>query len=74
MHQKQFPDGKIELAMSGKACPPDYHGQAGNVSSVWFRVDGGPWEPASVRSLHRNLEVLECAASVAEFRQLIAIL
>lgn len=71
---KSFRDGLVELVMSGKSCPPDYHGQAGNVSSVWFRVNGGEWEPGSRRSMHRNVEALECAESVAEFRQYLEIL
>ncbi len=66
---KEFADGKIELVMSGKSCPPDFRGQAGNVSSVWFRVNGGSWERGGLRSMHRNAEALECADSVAEFRQ-----
>ncbi len=73
MHTKSFRDGLVELSMSGKSCPPGYKGQAGNVSSVWFRVNGGEWEHAH-RSMHKNAEALECADSVAEFRQYLEIL
>lgn len=71
---KTFPDGVVEMVMSGKSCPPDHTGQAGNVSTTWFRVDGGRWESASGRSFHKNWQALECADSVAEFRQLLEIL
>lgn len=71
---KEFPDGTVELRMSGKNCPPGYKGQAGNVSSSWFRVNGGEWEPASHRSMHKNAEVLEMARSVEEFRSLLTLL
>lgn len=68
---KQLPDGLVEVRMSGKSCPPGFVGQAGNVSTVWFRVDGGEWEPSPWRSMHRTVECLECADTVAEFRELI---
>lgn len=71
---KVFPDGTVELQASGQSCPPGFTGQAGNVSSVWFRVDGGPWEPGSSRSFHRHVQVLEWAASLQEFREWLALL
>ncbi len=71
MISKQFPDGLVELTMSGKDCPPGFHGQAGNVSSCWFRVNGGPWEEAIYSSLHTNAEFLDAADSVDEFYELV---
>ena len=73
METKTFPDGTIELVMSGKACPPDFTGQAGNRSSVWFRVNGGEWESAGGRCLHNYAQCLECADSVDEFRKYLEI-
>lgn len=74
METKVFPDGTVELVMSGKACPPGFTGQAGNVSTCWFRVNGGEWERASHRSMHRNIQCLECADTVSEFRQYLEII
>ena len=59
----------VELRMSGKSCPPDFVGQAGNMSTCWFRVNGGEWEPALHRSMHKNMEWLEQATSVQEYRK-----
>lgn len=70
---KTFPDGTVELVMSGKSCPPGFTGQAGNMSSVWFRVDGGEWEQGSCRSMHKQVECLEMAQFVTEFRQYLEI-
>lgn len=36
--------------------------------------DGGEWERASGRAMHNNMQALECADSVAEFRQYLEIL
>lgn len=71
MITKRLLDGLVEVQMSGKSCPPGYVGQAGNMSTVWFRVDGGEWELSPGRSMHRTVEALECAGTVAEFRELI---
>lgn len=68
---KPLLDGLVEVRTSGKSCPPGYVGQAGNMSTVWFRVDGGEWELSAGRSMHQTLEVLERADTVAEFRELI---
>lgn len=68
MTTKTFPDGTIELVMSGKSCPPGFTGQAGNMSTCWYRVDGGEWQYAA-GSMHRNVSRLEAAASVSEFNQ-----
>lgn len=65
---RQFSDGLVELRMSGKSCPPDFKGQAGNCSSSWFRVDNGPWESGGHRSMLKLLSELERVESVAEFR------
>ena len=60
----------VELRMSGKSCPPGFTGQAGNVSTCWFRVNGGEWEPL-YRSLHQNMLMLEKANSIQEYRKLL---
>lgn len=67
--KKTFTDGTVELTMSGNTNPPGSPGQHGNVSSVWFRVNGGEWERGSSRVMHKHVEALECAESVADFRK-----
>lgn len=71
---KTFPDGTVELSWSGNGSHPGATGQHTNVSSIWFRVDGGEWERGSCRTMHKNMQALECADSVAEFRQYLEIL
>lgn len=71
---KTFPDGTVELLGSGHGSPPGSTGQHTTSSSVWFRVDGGEWERASGRAMHNNMQALECADSVAEFRQYLEII
>jgi hypothetical protein len=70
---KVFPDGTVELVMSGNGSPPGATGQHTNKSSIWFRVNGGEWELASPRSMHQNLEALEWSDSVVEFREYLEI-
>lgn len=69
---KTFPDGTVELAY-GSNLPPGASGQHAGIG-VWFRIDGGEWERASGRAMHNNMQALECADSVAEFRQYLEIL
>ncbi len=66
--------GCVELRMSGCGAPPGFKGQATASSSCWFRENGGEWEPASSRSMHKNMQALECADNAAEFRQLLEII
>lgn len=68
MISKTFPDGTVEIAQSGSVEPPGFKGQAGNVSSIWFRINGGEWESPYCRTMHKLIECLECADSAKEFR------
>jgi len=67
---KTFPDGVVEIAMSGCGNPPGVGGQAVARSTIWFRVDGGEWERPESRTFHRLASALELAETVAEFREL----
>lgn len=70
---KTFPDGSTVELGTGSNHPPGCTGQhAGNYT--WFRVDGGQWEIGIGRSMHAHWQALECADSVAEFRQYLEIL
>lgn len=70
---KVFPDGTVELQGSGNGSHPGATGQHTNKSTIWFRVNGGEWERASARAMHQNMQCLEWADSVAEFRQYLEI-
>ena len=75
MTTKTFQDGDtLELRWSGNGNPPGATGQATASSSIWFRVNGGAWERGSSRTMHKNMEALAVADSVAEFRELMEIL
>jgi hypothetical protein len=69
---KTFPDGTVELG-SGDNLPPGAKGQHVARSYIWFRVNGGEWEKGVSRSGHVHMQCLECADSVAEFRQYLEI-
>ncbi len=69
---KAFEDGFVEIAY-GSNLPPGASGQHAGIG-VWFRVNGGEWEMASSRTMHKNVQALECADSVDEFRQYLEII
>ncbi len=71
---KNFPDGTVELTASKSTLPPGETGQGGTTSTCWFRINGGEWERASSRAQHKNMQALECADSVAEFRKYLEII
>ncbi len=70
---KTFPDGVVELG-TGSDQPPGWTGQQVATNYTWFRVNGGEWERSSGRSMHRNVQALEWADSVDEFRQYLEII
>ena len=68
MYTRDFPDGKLTIQATGNGNPPDrQYGQHTNRSTVWARIDEGPWHYVDgVRSMHKAREEADACDTAAE--------
>lgn len=64
----------VEITSSSNGSPPDRQGgMSTNMSTQWLRLDGGPWQRLSERSLLKSVKWWETVQTEADIYDALAI-
>lgn len=67
-------DHVVEITSSSNGSPPEQQGgMSTNMSTTWFRLDGGPWRRCVERSLMKSIRWWEAVQTEADIADAVSI-